>query len=335
MEAQSPASKYLTELVAKFPDAPALTLAKTAYRECPEYWNTLEVCRSAVRRLLGVAGKEKREGMKDKRFIREPRKAGWTDVIPEALIQLPDWKAFEIPGPHRALILSDVHIPFHHIGALEQALQYGLDNKTTLILLNGDIVDHYSLSKWVTDPKLRDFPGEVRSARHFLKGLRKRFPKTRIVYRHGNHEDRLETFLRFKAPELLGLPNIEWSEIFGLDEWNIELIKQKRPIRLGELNVLHGHEHRYAISNPVNPARGLFLRAKDHALCGHFHQASQHSDTTVRGKVISTWSTGCLCDLNPEYSPINNWCLGFAFVSIDSDGGFHVDNKRIIGGQVY
>ncbi len=62
------------DMVKRFPDAPALTLAKKLYAESPECWTTLETCRTAVRAVLGVQGKKKRETIDDKSLYREPRK---------------------------------------------------------------------------------------------------------------------------------------------------------------------------------------------------------------------------------------------------------------------
>lgn len=332
----SVAGLYLQELLAKFPDAPALTLAKKAYRECPQMWASLESCRNAVRYHLGSLGSKNRRGLSDKRFMREPRKAGWSDVIPEALVQLPDWKAEVIEGPQRVLLLNDIHIPFHDPEALEVALEHGLTQRPTMVILNGDIADHYSCSEYVKDPRVRDFPKEVLAVKQFLSGLRKRLGKAcRIVYKMGNHEERYNRMLVHRSPDLLGIPDFEWSSVFGLAENKIELVEHKRPIRLGKLNVIHGHEYTFAISNPVNAARGLFLRGKTHAICGHFHQSSNHSEKNLDGTVISTWSIGALCDLHPEYRPLNNWNHGFAFVEIEKSGAFHVESLRVLNGKAW
>lgn len=331
---KSPGSAVLRELVKQFPNAGALTLAKKAYRDNPEYWPSLEACRSSVRSILGVNGQQSRQRC-SKTLYRKPRAAGWSDVIPEALVQLDDWKAVAVGGPARALILSDIHIPFHDPKALELALQYGLDHKADLVLLNGDVMDFYAHSHWEKDPKLRDFPAEVRAGKHFLGGIRKRFPHAQIIFKEGNHEERYLRHMRIKAPDFLGLPEFSWPSVFGLKEYDIQLVDQKRPIRLGLLNVIHGHEYVFSISNPVNPARGMYLRAKAHVLGGHFHQPSQHTERTLEQKVISAWSTGCLCNIHPEWRPLNPWGHGFAFVVIDKDGSFKVDNLRIINGKTW
>lgn len=323
--------KYLIDLVEKFPDAPALTLAKKAYREHPECWRDVESVRTAIRRILGNHGKHDRSIASDKRFYRKPRKAGETTCIPESL-ERKLWTAVQINGPARCLILSDIHIPYHDPQALQVALDYGRKHKANMLLLNGDICDHFALSRWEKDPRERDFPGEVAKTRQFLAGMRKMFGK-RVWYKLGNHEERYESYLRMKAPELLGVPNFDWHEVFGVDK--AQLVDRKRPVRLGKLNVLHGHEYRFAIANPVNPARGLFLRAKSHTLCGHFHQHATHSEKTIEDKVIFTWSAGCLCELHPDYAPLNSWSHGFAFVEVDKSGEFHVDNVKILNGKVY
>lgn len=335
MKPKSAARKLVEELVRQFPDHPAKSIARKALADMPEGWSDLETCRTMVRDVLGAHGKWKRKTASDKSLFRQPRQAGWSDVVPEALSQLGIWEPFEIIGPQKALILSDVHIPFHDAEALSVALEHGESRKPTLILLNGDIADHYSLSRWETDPRQRDFPGEIRMVKFFLAGLRKRFPKARIILKLGNHEERWERYLRLKAPELLGVPEFEWGEVFGLNTHGVELVKDKRPIRLGSLNVIHGHEYVFSISNPVNPARGMYLRAKNHVLGGHFHQSSAHSEKSLEQKVISAWSTGCLCDLHPSYRPLNPWNHGAAFVTVEKDGAFQVDNFRIIDGKAY
>ena len=331
----TPARKVVFDLVKQYPKHGALTLAKKAYREFPELWLNLEACRTMFRKAFGVHGTTDRKEFADKSAFREPRKAGWVEPIPPALMPMGDWKPLEIAGPAKALILSDVHVPFHDVQALEVALRYGLDRKADLVLLNGDITDHYSLSRWEIDPKLRDFPAEVRACKLLLDGIRKGFPDARIIFKQGNHEERFERYLRLKAPDLLGLDEFEWGNVFGLEANRIELVKDKRPIRLGQLNVIHGHEYVFSISNPVNPARGMYLRAKNHVLGGHFHQSSNHSEKTLEGKVVSAWSAGCLCGLHPAYRPLNPWNHGFAFVEVEGNGAFHVDNLKIIEGKVY
>lgn len=52
-------------------------------------------------------------------------------------------------------------------------------------------------------------------------------------------------------------------------------------------------------------------------------------------QVTGTWSTGCLCDLHPDYAPLNKWNHGFAFVEVFNGGKFEVQNLFISDGKVY
>lgn len=329
---ESPATQYLRELVKRFPDAQALTLAKRAYRERPESWRDVEACRTQVRKILGVQGKYSRKNAADKSLHREPRPAGYIPTPSKRFI----WHGpFVIDEPHRTLILSDLQIPFHDVEAVETAIAYGKKRNPTLILLNGDIADHHKFSKFEQDPGERRFKRERRDVIAFLRHLRDQFPKARIILKKGNHEERYERYMAIKCVELLGVPHFRWERVFKLKRLGIELVEHKRPIRLGKLNILHGHEYTFNISSPVNPARGIYMRAKTHCLAGHFHQTSQHSENDLNGNVISCWSTGSLCNLHPQWLPLNKWNHGFAWVETEKDGAFRVDNLRIVNGKVY
>lgn len=255
--------------------------------------------------------------------------------LPKAITHHDQWQVVELAGVHRVLVISDLHIPYHDERAIQLAVRAGRERSCDTILINGDMMDFYAMSSWETDPRKRNLVGEVNAGRLFLQSLREYFPRARIVLKEGNHEERWERYLIKKAPDLLGLPEFSWQSVFHLDKYRIEHVGERKPIRIGKLIVIHGHEYRFNISNPVNPARGLFLRGKTHAVCGHFHQTSQHSEKRLDNAVVATWSIGALCDLHPDYAPLNNWNHGFAIVDVSPKGEFQIDNFRIIDGKVY
>jgi len=98
--------------------------------------------------------------------------------------------------------------------------------------------------------------------------------------------------------------------------------------------VIHGHEYKNAITSPANPARTFFLRTKDNTAGGHYHQTSEHPEPSIKGKLITCWSIGCLCDLHPKYMPLNKWNNGFAKYERYDENFWHIDNKKIIEGRV-
>jgi hypothetical protein len=110
----------------------------------------------------------------------------------------------------------------------------------------------------------------------------------------------------------------------------VHLIEDKQIAYAGKLPILHGHEWYGGFAPPVNPARGLYMKAKESAIVGHHHRTSEHTEKSLSGEVTTTWSMGCLCGLEPEYAPYNNYNHGFAHVQVSSNGNYQLKNIRII-----
>jgi len=328
------AQKVIREHVEKHPEArdmPGRTLARALYAKHPEVWPSLEAARHAVGWFFGQAGKGSKRYSKNKRPARTPGE-DWEQYLPESWREPVEWEPFLIHGANRTLVISDQQVPFHDELACKISIRYGLDHGANLVLLNGDVVDSHWLSKYIKDPRLRDFPEEVRLGIQYLNTIRKAFPDARIIYKHGNHEERYQNYMRTHSPELLGVPEFSWEHIYHLDDYGIEIVTDKRPIELGKLNVYHGHE---IPTGGVMPARTLFNKAMESSLAGHVHRSHHFSEPTASGKLISTWTTGCLCQLHPEFARINKWNHGFALVEVSDDGAFRVENLRIVDGKAW
>lgn len=241
---------------------------------------------------------------------------------------------FDLPEPGTWLVLSDVHLPYHDKQTVELAVKTAQRQRVAGVLLNGDILDSHELSTFDKDPSAPRYIAEREAGIQFLGWLRDRLPQARIVYKAGNHEERLDRYLMKRAPALFGLKQVQLPAILEMERFDVEWVGDKRVVRLGRLNVIHGHEYRGGQTNPVNPARGLFLRAKSTALCGHFHQTSEHHEPDITGKAKGCWSTGCACQLSPAYSPLNKWNHGFALVEVGKAGVFSVRNLRVMDGGI-
>jgi len=255
------------------------------------------------------------------------------------------WNGFKLPEPEkndftkvivnqkRIGILSDIHFPYHDRKALDSAVKYLIDFKPDCIILNGDIIDCYQLSSFEKDKRQRSFKYELDMLSEFFVQLRKIFPKQRILYKLGNHERRYERSLLQNLPELLELELFTFSNVIKARDHGIEVVGNQRIMKAGHLNIAHGDEFRGGIIAPVNPARGYFLKAKTNILCGHNHRTSSHIERDLSDKIIGGWSTGCLCELTPQYMPINNHNHGFATVVV-KDETFSVNNITIINGKI-
>lgn len=193
----------------------------------------------------------------------------------------------------------------------------------------------HALSRFDKEPTAERYVVERDMGIQFLAYLRQQLPKVRIVFKEGNHEERLAFFFMRKAPELYELDVVQLPALMQFERFGVEFVGDRRLVRLGKLNVIHGHEYKPDIQSPVNAARGLFIRAHTVAMMGHLHQSSEHHEPSVTGHPLAAWSVGCACDLHPFYKVFNKWNWGFALVRVfDAAGLFEVRNLRVLDGKV-
>ena len=323
--------QLILDALTRFPETPSLTLARKLYKENPEIWNSLDTVRANVRMYRGNLGNDRSKGVKMRDHYRPKGKPHDPTKLP--LSEERSYKPYDLEGK-RIGVLSDIHIPYHSLPALKAALAHLKKAKPDTILLNGDTIDFYQLSRFEKDPRERSAADEIKSVAQFLDYLRENFSKARIIWKDGNHDERYQAYLRVKAPELLDIPEFRFQNLMKFADKGIEYITDKRIVSAGKLTILHGHEFRQAILAPVNAARGFFLKAKDSTLTGHLHSSSEHTEPTVRGKMITCFSSGCLCELHPAYMPLNRWNHGFAIVRMGDGGDFEVENRRIHHGKI-
>lgn len=310
-------------------EMPTLKLARIIYQQEPLLYKNVEVIRTQLRYIDGKKGDKAFQSTKDTKFITPNRPLNPYN-LPNA--EKINYENFIIEGK-KILILSDIHIPYHDISALTVAIDYGIKVGVDSILLNGDTLDFFTLSRFAKDPKGRSFAHELLMFEEFIKALKIIFPQAKIYFKVGNHEERYNHYLWMKAGELEGVSEFKLEEIIKRRAEGVVMIGDKRIIKVGDLNIIHGHEFGGSIFSPVNIARGLFLRAKVGALQGHNHQTSEHTERDMNGRITTTYSVGCLCQLSPAYLPLNKWNHGFAIVEVDGYN-FDVQNKRINDGKI-
>lgn len=326
-------TRMARRLIELHPDAPAKTLGRRLVAEAGGAI-TLQQGYQRIRYALGLNGRENRRkgASSGHAMIRPRRTAGAVHAMPPS--KADSWGPHELGVVGLVGVLSDIHVPYHDETALRAAVDQLIGDRIDALVLNGDTADFYSISRYTKDPRKRKFKSEVDAVRDMLKWLRGQFPNIPIVFKSGNHEERWAAWLYQHAPELADDPRT------GLDQWldmatfGITLVEDQRPIMAGKLPILHGHEKGKGISAPVNQARGAFLRLHHTVLEGHGHRTSAHCEPDMFGREIFCWSTGCLCDLRPEYARINKFNHGFASVRVESDGQFNVENFRITDGKV-
>lgn len=321
-------TRIARELVKKFPNSPKLTLAKKLYKDNPKVFTSIEYARNVVNRIKGLSGSKRN---KDTTLFKEPDFNYNPFDLPESMSEeRPKW--FLPKSIKKVLLLSDIHFPYQDNEALTTALKYGQKEEVDAIFINGDLMDFYQLSFHEKDPRVTSISDELEATRKFFDGLNKAFPNTLIYYIPGNHEARLERYLRVKAPELLDVQEFRIDVLLKLGEKGILYLEHGTKCYFGKLLVEHGDKMKG--SGGVNPARSLFAKLKRHAICGHFHRTSEATEKVYDGDVVVTYSTGCLCELEPRYMEVNNHNHGFALVEMDGEN-FKVRNLKIVNGKVY
>lgn len=317
----------------KHMDTKTYTLARIIYKEHPHLFTSLHNCKCMIDYYRGAQGKSAlRATVKD--YVR-PLNHDTTNAFKDFKTLAPKLQVFKLPtGIKEILFLTDIHLPYHDEQSLITALRYGKEKNVDCIWLNGDIMDMFQASDHEKLPGKADLQYELDFTRDFFARLRSIFPKAVIYYLEGNHEVRWRRYLMRRAPEVIGVSEFRLEVILKLKEFGVHWIPNGTQCKFGHLNVIHGNE--FKGGGGVNPARTLFLRAKDNLIAGDKHKSGENNEGTMNGKLITTWSVGALCDLNPEYLPMAHtiWNHGFAHITMKEGGLFKVRNMRIKDGEI-
>jgi predicted phosphodiesterase len=227
-------------------------------------------------------------------------------------------------------IMSDIHVPFHSMSALTCAIKHLREEQIDCLILNGDIMDFYAISRHEKEKDLRDFAKEIEMGRNFLQKIRDLFPLIPIYYKMGNHENRWQRYLNEQAEEFAQLHEMQFEQFFRLDKLGMIYVPDWQGIELANLLVAHGHE---LLAGGMNPSQSTFNKTFCNTLIGHVHRTTNTIKKTGFKEFIHTYSTGCLTQLSPKYYPFAQHNHGFAVVEIEN-GKTKVHNIMIKDGKI-
>lgn len=229
------------------------------------------------------------------------------------------------------VVMNDLQIPFHSVPALDIAFQIIRDVKPTGVVLNGDIVDCYTLSEFAKSPLTHTvLLDEIALAGELMERLAGITYIAHRVWIGGNHEDRLRRYVWKHAPQLGELASLGFSEIFKLDKYGFQWYPYGQWISLGKLIVTHGSMVR---THSSYSARAHYDRFGTSVLIGHTHRMGQYHVRTATSDHVAV-ENGCLCRLDPEYESYPNWQQGFCFVHVHDDGLFTIEQVRILNERI-
>jgi predicted phosphodiesterase len=329
---QTERGKVIDEFVRKYPDAGKRTLAKALVDG--GLCENVNQARSAVRYYLGTMGNRNREARgveKDEAPLGEAGKP--VGKLPPGIKQTLESLSFS--GAHKWLMLSDIHAPYHDEAAIETAVATAKAEGCDGLCINGDLFDFYQGSRFIRDPRFRSLKSEIETGKLILDYFDGEFSGPK-VFKVGNHDDRFEHYIWGNAPMLSDFDELTLPAILGLEARGWSYVASSQHYSLGRLPVFHGHELPRGLTDPVNVARGVWLRVRESAIVGHWHKPSTHIETAgITKKVTTCYSTGCMCDLRPAYATVNSWAQGFAIVTVGADGDYHVSLRTIDRGKAY
>jgi predicted phosphodiesterase len=219
----------------------------------------------------------------------------------------------------KILFVGDAHIPYHSKESWALMLKAARRWRPDTIVCMGDIADFYSVSSHSKKPalalQLKQEVAEVHKALDQLDGL----DAGEKIYVAGNHEDRLERYLRDKAPELFDFVDI--PRLLELRTRGWQYVPYKRDIRVGKLYATH--DVGVAGRNAVFQALDMYSHS---IVTGHTHRMQYIVEGTATGQSRVAASFGWLGDVEQvDYMHLakakKNWAQGFGVGYMDARTG--------------
>lgn len=220
---------------------------------------------------------------------------------------------------HNVAVLSDIHFPHHHLDAVTTAQDILLDINPELVILNGDIIDLESLSRFDPTDKMevhvaREIDVAVDFANSFTKN------GIDVVFVPGNHESRFEkSIYGDKRSKLRGLSGLTLKEQFyarGLDKnarWLSEAPGCPGWWHSSTQTLVRHGDRQSSGSGSVNIAHKLIRENPGiNVVHGHHHKAQMQTQTvlkTVRFGISNPHLSG-----DHDYASHPNWQRGFTLL---------------------
>jgi len=163
-----------------------------------------------------------------------------------------------------ALIMGDIHIPYHHAQWMEKVVRIGKRYKIRKVIIPGDLFEMKYFSRF---PKLNDsvVEEEIDICRQILNWLKSQFREVHVF--PGNHDERLarklEGKIRFKK-------FLEWITYEAIN------VYEHHQVYVGNTWLI-AHPGNYSQTN-TEPAKTLAEKFHKNVAVGHTHKWSMGKD---------------------------------------------------------
>lgn len=250
-----------------------------------------------------------------------------------------------VGGVKKAMILPDIHIPYHDEKSISAVNQFAKENGPWDYWVQlGDLGDFDFISKFTKD-NLRQLRGKTWANQY--APMNEFLDEQQVIYGtqcdyfllEGNHDYRVECVID-RMPELEGLVEVplqldlEGRGIKWLKSWS-----EGEVLSLGRANFIHGSYHN------INHTRSVVTKYGHSFFYGHTHDIMETPwERMGDDDTIVARSMGCLCSYRLKYlkGRPQKWQQGFGVFYIMADGSFtyytpRIINHRFVGpdGKVY
>lgn len=225
------------------------------------------------------------------------------------------------------VIGGECQIPYHSPAAWKAFLRFIKEYSPEQVIIIGDFLDCPAPARWnrgTAEEYAGNLQGELNVARRMLGDLRE-IHSGYLGFHIGNHEERINTYARTKAPAFTSLDCLEVSSLLGFRDYDIE---QRTPIHsLGKsTGWVTSHGHLGTLSkHSGGTAMALARRLGRSVFSGHTHRLGilNESSGLRANTTLSGVESGHMMDVKKaEYvrHGAPNWQAGWAVAEIGMNG---------------
>lgn len=184
----------------------------------------------------------------------------------------------------RILVISDLHIPYHHVDALEFLAYLAEKYSPTRVICLGDELDKHAMSFHASDPDLKSAGDELKASLPIIKELQEMFPLMDIL--DSNHGSMV-----WRKAKIFGIPKHyirSYNEVLEVHEgwqWHHDMT-----IKLPNGNHCYFHHGKSANTIQLSQQMGMCC------VQGHYHESFNISYWGNQTGLYWAMQAACLID---------------------------------------
>ncbi len=235
----------------------------------------------------------------------------------------------------RILVGGELQIPYHSSKIFNTWLDFICDFNPDRIVIIGDFLDCPAPARWnrgTADEFRGNLQKEANIGQELLWQTRAcAGDACQIDFHIGNHEKRIQTYVRTKAPAFAGLDGLKISSLLGFQKLGVNQLPEFSRLASG-WETTHGDAQKTISNIGGNTALALARRRRRSIIMGHTHRLGMISESSgpAARYVLTGIETGHMMDVSKAgyiSSGSPNWQSGFAAFEIDMD---RVVNIRLV-----